>query len=75
MFFSSAENARIAEELRLSEIYLIDETRKISRLERDLHEQGRQLDCANSSKYKMQLEIDRLKMICGEGNLLSCAVA
>nr|XP_039261184.1 protein Spindly-like [Styela clava] len=62
----NSELERITEELRLNELYLRMESKKVTSLQHDLYEQGKLLDVAKSARFKLQVEIDRLKMKCGE---------
>lgn len=62
----NSEIERLTEELRLNEIYLRVESKKVTSLQHDLYERGKHLDASKSARFKLQVEIDRLKMKCGE---------
>lgn len=62
----NSEVERLTEELRVKEIRLMTESKKVSGLQRDLYDINREVDVAKSANFKQQVEIDRLRMKCGE---------
>lgn len=50
----------------MSEICQIAEMRNVTETRRELYEKRKQLDVTKAHNFKQQIEIDRLKMKCGE---------